>query len=52
VLVSAHDPAEAYQANARVLVLGGIVDDPARNIAGFEGSAQRVVWTGFSRVLP
>ena len=52
VLLSDRDPAALYKTDARVLVLGGIVDDPAGTITGFAGSAQRVVWAGHCQVLP
>lgn len=52
VLLSDRDPAASYKTDARVLVVGGIVDDPAGKIAGFTGSAQRVVWAGYCQVLP
>lgn len=36
----------------RVLIAGSIVDNPAANLAGYDGSLPRVVWGGLTQKLP
>lgn len=46
------EPAEAYSPDTRLLVLGGIVEDPGKNLAGYEGDAPFVIWSGLLEKLP
>jgi hypothetical protein len=41
-----------FKENDRVLVAGSIVHEPARNIAGYTGSQQYVIWVGATYKLP
>lgn len=38
------DPADVYGADDQVLVVGAIIEEPAGNLAGFQGDASSVVW--------
>ncbi len=40
------EPGEAYPPDSRLLVLGAIVEDPGKNLAGYEGDAPFVIWSG------
>lgn len=51
-LVSRSDPTEQFEPNRRLLILGSIVTDPAKNLSGFEGDDKQVVLDGFHYVLP
>ena len=46
-VVSMSDPAEYFAADRQVLILGTILDDPAENLGGYEGSRAVVVLDGF-----
>jgi hypothetical protein len=46
-VVSMSDPAEDFAAGREVLILGTILDDPANNLGGYEGSQKTVVLDGF-----
>jgi hypothetical protein len=41
-----------FQPRDRVLIAGSIIDDPAANLAGYEGSLPQVVWGGLPLRLP
>jgi hypothetical protein len=41
-----------FKANDRVLVAGSIVHEPAKNIPGYPGSQQYVIWWGLMSPLP
>ena len=43
------NPGDIYQVESRIAVLGAIVGDPATNLAGYGGNAQRVVWSTIAR---
>lgn len=51
-VVSKTDPAEYFAAGRQVLVLGTIVDDPAKNLGGYEGSRKVVVLDGYHVNVP
>ena len=40
---------ETYQVGSKVLVLGAVIDDPATDLVGYTGDAERVIWIGLSR---
>jgi len=46
------EPSQAYSPDSRLLVLGAIVDDPGKNLAGYEGDAAFVIWQGLLEELP
>ena len=46
-VVSKSDPSEYFAEGRQVLVLGTILDDPAKNLGGYEGNRQVVVLDGF-----
>ncbi|MDA1053298.1 MAG: hypothetical protein O3C40_22845 [Planctomycetota bacterium] len=46
-VVSMTDPSEYFAEGRQVLVLGTILDDPAKNLGGYEGSREVVVLDGF-----
>lgn len=43
---------EEYSPDSRVLVLGAIVEDPGKNLAGYEGDASFVIWQGLAEQIP
>jgi hypothetical protein len=43
---------ETYSPDSRLLVLGAIVEDPGKNLVGYEGNAPFVVWQGLLEELP
>lgn len=45
-------PGKAHSPDSQLLVLGAIIEDPAKNLVGYEGEAAFVVWEGLSRELP
>jgi hypothetical protein len=49
-IVSAKDPQLA--AGDEVITLGSIVEDPADQVAGYEGSEPSVVWSGMTLKVP
>jgi len=46
-VVSMSDPSEYFAENRQVLILGTILDNPAKNLGGYEGSRAVVVLDGF-----
>lgn len=46
------EPAHAYSPDSRLLVLGAVVEDPGKNLAGYEGDAPFVIWSGLLEKLP
>jgi len=50
-LYSDSDPADLYQVDSDVLILGAIIDDPAANLTGYQGDAESVVWCRLSVVV-
>ena len=46
-VVSLTDPAEYFAEGRQVLILGSILDDPAKNLGGYEGSRKVVVLDGY-----
>ena len=51
-VVSRVKPGSFYQAGARVLMLGAIVEQPATRLAGYQGGETRVIMGGYPIVLP
>ncbi|MEO8494968.1 MAG: hypothetical protein ABI614_07850, partial [Planctomycetota bacterium] len=51
-VVSTSDPAEYFALDSQVLVLGSILDDPAKNLGGYEGSRAVVVVDGYHINVP
>jgi hypothetical protein len=51
-LVSFTDPAEFCQAGDELLVVGRVVENPAKNLRGYEGEAERVVLLGYAVSVP
>ncbi|HEV3136335.1 MAG TPA: hypothetical protein VGZ26_00500, partial [Pirellulales bacterium] len=49
-VVTSEEP--KLKANDRALVLGSIVEDPAQQIAGYEGDEAAAVWSGMAVALP
>ena len=49
-VVMADEP--KLKSNDRALVLGSIVENPAQQIAGYEGDEAAVVWSGMAVPLP
>ncbi len=50
-VMSLVDPSEVYQLQSRVLILGSIIDDPNKNLAGYSGDPMLVVMGGFPSVV-
>ncbi len=50
-VVSTSDPSEFFAADRQVLVLGTILDEPAKNFGGYEGSSSVVVLDGYHVVV-
>lgn len=50
-VVSRVDPRRTFAAGDRILMLGAIVDQPERNLLGYEGNDARVVMGGFPVLL-
>ena len=51
-LVSSGNPQDFCQIGDQLLIAGRIVDEPQKNIAGYEGEAQRVVMLGEIAKVP
>jgi hypothetical protein len=51
-IVSATNPQVAYKAGDELLVIGRVVDDPMKNLPGYEGDAERVVLLGYGVIVP
>lgn len=51
-VVSPANPQDFSQIGDQVLVVGSVVDEPATNIAGYEGEAPRVVLLGHAAAVP
>jgi hypothetical protein len=45
-------PGETYSRDSKLLVLGAIIEDPGKNLSGYEGEARFVVWEGLTEKLP
>ncbi len=50
-VVSRIDPRQTFGAGDRILMLGAIVEQPARNLLGYEGNEPMVVMGGFPVIL-
>lgn len=46
------EPGEAHSPDSRLLVLGAIIEEPGKNLAGYEGDAPLVIWSGLVEKLP
>jgi hypothetical protein len=51
-LVSFTDPAQFCQVGDELLVVGRVVENPAKNLRGYEGEAERVVLLGYAVSVP
>jgi hypothetical protein len=51
-LISMSDPSEHFEPEHRVLVLGTILEEPAKNLSGYEGDAELVILDGLHVTLP
>ncbi|MCI0358934.1 MAG: hypothetical protein L0211_10685 [Planctomycetaceae bacterium] len=51
-VVSATDPQETYKSGDELLLVGRVVEDPAKNLPGYEGDAERVVLLGYAVAVP
>jgi hypothetical protein len=51
-LVTLFNPQDLFQIGDQLLVAGRIVDEPQKNIAGYEGQAERVVLLGDAAKVP
>jgi hypothetical protein len=48
----AEDPREGYQKGSALLILGSILDDPARRLPGYAGPTDRTtLWRGLHLVV-
>jgi len=45
------EPGAAYQVDSRIIILGALVEDPARNLVGYDGSAELAVWSRLALAL-
>jgi len=52
MIVSVTNPEDAYKAGDELLVVGRVVDDPKKNLPGYEGDAERVVLLGYGAAVP
>lgn len=46
-VISTSDPSEYFAVDRQVLILGTILEEPAKNLGGYEGSRKSVVLDGF-----
>jgi len=49
---SKKDPLDFYSMGDRLVMLGAIIEEPARNLPGYKGKAERVVFGGLPVKLP
>ncbi len=52
IFVSASDPKDAFSPGDELLLVGRVVEDPAKNLPGYEGDAPRVVLLGIAVPVP
>jgi len=51
-VLSAANPEESYKAGDELLLVGRVVEDPVKNLPGYEGDATRVVLLGYAVAVP
>jgi hypothetical protein len=51
-IISTANPQEAYKVGDELLVVGRIVENPKKNLPGYEGDAERVVLLGSAVAVP
>ena len=52
IVVSTSDPKDAFSPGDELLLVGRVVEDPAKNLPGYEGDAPRVVLLGIAVPVP
>ena len=52
IVVSASDPKQAISAGEEILLVGRVIEDPTKNLPGYEGEATRVILLGCAVAAP